>query len=62
MRQHNAEYYGMISHLDNELGKVLDALDDQGLTDNTIIVFAGDNGLAVGQHGLMGKQSLVGSE
>ena len=52
----------MISHLDNELGKVLDALDDQGLTDNTIIVFAGDNGLAVGQHGLMGKQSLVGSE
>ena len=57
MRQHNAEYYGMISHLDNELGKVLDALDDQGLTDNTIIVFAGDNGLAVGQHGLMGKQN-----
>ncbi|MEM7366001.1 MAG: sulfatase-like hydrolase/transferase [Pseudomonadota bacterium] len=57
MRRHNAEYYAMITHLDNEFGKVLDALDDAGLADNTIIVFAGDNGLAVGQHGLMGKQN-----
>ena len=57
IRRHMSEYYGMISHLDHELGKVLDALDDQGLADDTIIVFAGDNGLAVGQHGLMGKQN-----
>ena len=33
------------------------ALDEQGLADDTLIVFAGDNGLAVGQHGLMGKQN-----
>ena len=33
-------------------------LDDLGQRDNTLIVFAGDNGLAVGQHGLMGKQNL----
>ena len=57
LRRHNAEYYAMITHLDHELGRVLDTLDAQGLTDNTIIVFAGDNGLAVGQHGLMGKQN-----
>ncbi len=57
LRRHNAEYYAMITHLDHEVGKVLNALDEQGLTDNTIVVFAGDNGLAVGQHGLMGKQN-----
>ena len=58
IRSHIAEYYAMITHLDDEMGRVLAALDARGLTDNTIIVFAGDNGLAVGQHGLMGKQNL----
>ncbi len=57
IRRHIAEYYAMITHLDHEIGRVLDELDARGLADNTIIVFAGDNGLAVGQHGLMGKQS-----
>lgn len=52
-----AEYYGMISHLDNEIGRILQALEEQGEYHNTIFVFAGDNGLAVGQHGLYGKQS-----
>ena len=57
IRRHVAEYYAMISHLDAELGRVIDALRTTGELDNTIIVFAGDNGLALGQHGLMGKQS-----
>ena len=57
IRRHIAEYYAMITHLDFEIGRVLDELDASGLAENTIIVFAGDNGLAVGQHGLMGKQS-----
>lgn len=57
-RRHLAEYCAMVSHLDDALGRVLDTLDAQGLADNTLVVFAGDNGLAVGQHGLMGKQSL----
>ena len=56
-REHIAEYYAMISHLDHELGRVVQALDDKGILDDTIVVFAGDNGLAVGQHGLFGKQS-----
>lgn len=57
IKKHIAEYYGMISHLDFEIGRVMKALQDNGYLENTIVVLAGDNGLAVGQHGLMGKQS-----
>jgi arylsulfatase A-like enzyme len=57
-RRHIAEYYAMISHLDDAFGRLFAALKETGQLDNTIIVFAGDNGLAVGQHGLMGKQDL----
>ena len=57
VRRHIAEYFAMITHLDDHMARVLKVLDDRGLTDDTIIVFAGDNGLALGQHGLMGKQS-----
>jgi arylsulfatase A-like enzyme len=58
MQQDIANYYAMISEMDHQVGKILDALERNGLRDNTIIVFAGDNGLAVGQHGLLGKQNL----
>ena len=58
IQKHIAEYYGMITHLDAEIGKILTTLNEKGYADDTIIVFAGDNGLALGQHGLMGKQSL----
>jgi arylsulfatase A-like enzyme len=57
VKEHIAEYYAMITHLDYEIGRVIQKLEEKGLLENTIIVFAGDNGLAVGQHGLMGKQS-----
>ncbi|MCU0502995.1 MAG: sulfatase-like hydrolase/transferase [Anaerolineae bacterium] len=56
--RHLAAYYGMITHLDAQIGRVLAALRETGQLDNTIIVLAGDNGLALGRHGLMGKQSL----
>ena len=56
-REHIADYYAMITHLDHELGRVVEALEAKGMLDNTIIVFAGDNGLALGQHGLFGKQN-----
>jgi arylsulfatase A-like enzyme len=56
--EHIAAYYAMITHLDAHLGRVLEALEETGHADNTIIIFAGDNGLAVGQHGLMGKQNM----
>lgn len=57
IRRHIAEYYAMISHLDAQIGRVVVELDRLGLTENTIVLLAGDNGLAVGQHGLMGKQN-----
>ncbi len=53
-----ALYYGMISEMDEQVGRILNSLGRSGLRENTLIVFAGDNGLAVGQHGLLGKQSL----
>jgi len=58
VREHIRDYYAMISHLDHEIGRILDALDASGKADNTLVVLAGDNGLAVGRHGLMGKQNL----
>ena len=57
IRQHIADYYAMISHLDWRIGQIIDKLKEKKQYDNTIIVFTGDNGLAVGQHGLMGKQN-----
>ena len=58
VRQHIADYYAIIAHVDEQIGRVLDTLEETGQAQNTIIVFSGDNGLAVGQHGLMGKQNL----
>ena len=58
IQRHIAEYYAMISHLDDALGQLLQKLEQRGDLANTIIVVAGDNGLALGQHGLMGKQNL----
>jgi arylsulfatase A-like enzyme len=57
-RRHLAEYYGMISHLDDRIGRVIDAVRARGELEDTLFVLCGDNGLALGQHGLMGKQSL----
>jgi len=53
-----ADYYALISHLDAEIGEIINVLKDKGLFDNTLIVYAADNGLAIGSHGLLGKQSL----
>jgi arylsulfatase A-like enzyme len=58
VRKHIADYYGMISHLDHEIGRLLETLEKKGRAEDTIVVFTGDNGLAVGRHGLMGKQSV----
>jgi arylsulfatase A-like enzyme len=55
---HIRDYYAMLSHMDDEIGKIIQSLKESGLYENTIIVLAGDNGLALGQHGLMGKQNL----
>lgn len=53
-----AEYYGMVTHLDEQVGRVLDALEASGKAENTLIVYAADHGLAMGSHGLLGKQNV----
>jgi arylsulfatase A-like enzyme len=58
IRRHIADYYAMITHLDAQVGRIIDAVEQSGRARDTLIVFAGDNGLAVGQHGLMGKQNV----
>jgi arylsulfatase A-like enzyme len=58
IREQIAEYYGLISHMDQQIGRILAALDETGRRDETIIVFASDNGLALGSHGLLGKQNV----
>jgi arylsulfatase A-like enzyme len=58
VRVHRREYYAMITHMDAHIGRILDALDRHDLRQNTIVVFTSDHGLAVGQHGLLGKQNV----
>ncbi len=53
-----ADYYALISHLDNNVGEIVQTLKDNNLYKNTIIVYSADNGLAIGSHGLLGKQNL----
>jgi arylsulfatase A-like enzyme len=56
--QHLADYYAMITHMDAQIGRVLEALKESGKLDQTIIIYTADHGLAVGQHGLLGKQNM----
>jgi arylsulfatase A-like enzyme len=58
IRRQLAAYYGMISCLDVQVGRILQALQDTGQAENTLIVFASDHGLSIGSHGLLGKQNL----
>lgn len=57
VKVHRGEYYASITHLDAQIGRILDALDRSGRADRTWVVFTADHGLAVGHHGLFGKQN-----
>jgi arylsulfatase A-like enzyme len=58
IRDQLAEYYGLITHLDGQIGRILKALKKSGQADNTLIIYSADNGLALGSHGLLGKQNV----
>lgn len=57
IRTHRREYMAMVTHLDQQIGRVLGALEKTGRADQTHVFFTSDHGLAVGRHGLMGKQN-----
>jgi len=52
------EYYAIITHMDQQIGRILEALEKTGKADNTYIFFSADHGLSVGYHGLIGKQNM----
>lgn len=58
VRVNRQEYYAIISHMDEQIGRILDALEKSGKKDNTYIFFTADHGLACGNHGLIGKQNM----
>jgi arylsulfatase A-like enzyme len=57
-KQQLAAYYACITGLDHHVGRIFAALKASGEWTNTIIIFSGDNGLSMGEHGLFGKQNL----
>ncbi|WAJ72096.1 sulfatase-like hydrolase/transferase [Catenovulum adriaticum] len=58
VQTHIKEYYASISHMDKQIGDILAALNAAKVMDNTYLIFTSDHGLAVGEHGLFGKQNL----
>jgi arylsulfatase A-like enzyme len=58
IQQQLAEYYGLITHMDAQIGRILAALRESPHATNTYVVFAADHGLALGSHGLLGKQNV----
>jgi arylsulfatase A-like enzyme len=58
IRRHLADYYACVTCFDYHIGRIIKVLRETGQLDNTIIIFTGDNGLSLGDHGLLGKQNL----
>ncbi len=60
-RRQLSQYYGMVSANDFHVGRMIAALEKSGQLENTIVVCTGDHGLAIGSHGLFGKQNMFES-
>ena len=58
VRKHLHDYYAVISAMDHHIGRLLAATKELGMYDNTIFIYSADHGLAIGSHGLFGKQNL----
>jgi arylsulfatase A-like enzyme len=58
VQAHRREYYAAVTHLDAQVGRILDALEKSPAAADTYIFFTADHGLSCGEHGLMGKQNL----
>jgi arylsulfatase A-like enzyme len=55
IRRHFQRYYAAITEMDAALGRVLKAVDEMGLRENTYFIFMGDNGWFMGEHGFTSK-------
>ncbi|MFB3893659.1 MAG: sulfatase [Phycisphaerae bacterium] len=55
LKKDAAIYYGMVSFMDREIGRILDRLDELGMAEDTLVVFTTDHGHFLGQHGLIAK-------
>ena len=55
MRELKAQYYGMISEVDHQLGRVVQAIEDRGEWDSTLVIVTSDHGEQLGDHGLLEK-------
>ncbi|NED99563.1 sulfatase-like hydrolase/transferase [Phytoactinopolyspora halotolerans] len=62
LQQTKAAYYAMVSLVDDEVGRILQALDDEGLTDDTVVIFTSDHGEMLGDHQLMLKGPMMYEE
>ena len=58
IRRELADYHAMIAHMDSSVGRILATLAESGQAGRTLVVYTGDHGLAVGRHGLLGKQNM----
>lgn len=58
VRKHLHDYYAVMTCLDGYIGQILGTLRELGLEKNTLIIWSSDHGLAMGSHGLMGKQNV----
>lgn len=54
-RENLTGYYAAISAMDAGVGRILDKLEQDGLADNTVVIFTADNGMNMGHHGVWGK-------
>lgn len=59
LQEAKAAYYAMVTLLDDEVGRILTALDDAGLADNTLVIFSSDHGEMLGDHQLMLKGPML---
>lgn len=58
VRKHLHDYYGCITSIDRNVGRILQTLEELGELDDTVVMFTSDHGLSIGSHGLFGKQNL----
>jgi arylsulfatase A-like enzyme len=58
VRSVRSRYYGTITHDDEQIGRILNKLDQKQLASNTLVIFLADHGISLGAHGISGKQTM----